>query len=41
VKRTKFWKKLPLGVVGMKEFELIALGPLAPFAMLIGEPPRS
>jgi hypothetical protein len=25
----------------MMEFELIALGPLAPLAMLIGEPPRS
>jgi hypothetical protein len=30
-------EKLPLGVAGMMEFELIALGPLA---MLIGEPPR-
>jgi hypothetical protein len=29
---------LPLGVAGMMEFELIALGPLAPLAMLIGEP---
>src|SRR6266446_5149622 len=34
-------EKLPLGVAGMMEFELIALGPLAPLAMLIGEPPRS
>jgi hypothetical protein len=33
-------EKLPLGVAGMMEFELIALGPLAPLAMLIGEPPR-
>ncbi|MDI4234734.1 hypothetical protein OZ411_18175 [Bradyrhizobium sp. Arg237L] len=34
-------EKLPLGVAGMMEFELIALGPLAPLAMLIAEPPRS
>jgi|ERR1700722_5520940 hypothetical protein len=34
-------EKLPLGVAGMMEFELIALGPLAPLATLIGEPPRS
>src|SRR5258708_9795200 len=34
-------EKLPLGVAGMMEFELIALGPLAPLAMLIGDPPRS
>jgi hypothetical protein len=34
-------EKLPLGVAGMMEFELIALGPLAPLAMLIGEPPRA
>jgi pimeloyl-ACP methyl ester carboxylesterase len=34
-------EKLPLGVAGMMEFELIALGPLAPLAMLISEPPRS
>jgi hypothetical protein len=33
-------EKQPLGVAGMMEFELIALGPLAPLAMLIGEPPR-
>jgi hypothetical protein len=33
-------EKLPLGVAGMMEFELIALGPLAPLAMLVGEPPR-
>lgn len=33
-------EKLPLGVAGMMEFELIALGPLKPLAMLIGEPPR-
>jgi hypothetical protein len=31
-------EKLPLGVAGMMEFELIALAPLA---MLIGEPPRT
>jgi hypothetical protein len=31
-------EKLPLGIAGMMEFELIALGPLA---LLIGEPPRS
>jgi hypothetical protein len=34
-------EKLPLGVAGMMEFELIALGPLAPLAMLIGDPPRT
>jgi hypothetical protein len=34
-------EKLPLGVAGMMEFELIALGPLAPLAMLIVEPPGS
>jgi hypothetical protein len=34
-------EKLPLGVAGMMEFELIALGPLAPLAMLIGNPLRS
>ncbi len=34
-------EKLPLGVAGMMEFELIALGPLAPLAMLIGEPPKA
>ena len=33
-------EKLPLGVHGMMEFELIALGPLAPLARLIGEPLR-
>ena len=33
-------EKLPLGVAGMMEFELIPLGPLKPLAMLIGEPPR-
>ena len=32
-------EKLPLGVVGMMEFELIPLGPLKPLAMLVGEPP--
>jgi hypothetical protein len=34
-------EQLPLGVAGMMEFELIALGPLAPLAMLIGEPARA
>ncbi len=34
-------EKLPLGVAGMMTFELIALGPLAPLAMLIGDPPRA
>jgi hypothetical protein len=34
-------EKLPLGVAGMMDFELIALGPLAPLAMLVGDPPRS
>jgi hypothetical protein len=34
-------EKLPLGVAGMMEFELIALSPLKPLAMLIGEPPRA
>ena len=34
-------EKPPLGVAGTMEFELIALGPLAPLAMLIAEPPRS
>jgi hypothetical protein len=33
-------EKLPLGVAGMMEFELIALSPLKPLAMLIGEPSR-
>ena len=32
-------ERLPLGVAGMMEFELIALGPLKPLAMLIGQPP--
>jgi hypothetical protein len=31
-------EKLPLGVAGMMEFELIALGPLKPLAMLLQEP---
>jgi len=31
-------EKLPLGVAGMMEFELIPLSPLKPLAMLIGEP---
>ena len=34
-------EKLPLGVAGIMEIELIALGPLAPLAMLMGEPPGS
>jgi hypothetical protein len=34
-------EQLPLGVAGMMEFELIALAPLKPLAMLIGEPPRT
>jgi hypothetical protein len=33
-------EKLPLGVAGMMEFELIPLGPLRPLAMLIGEAAR-
>lgn len=33
-------EKLPLGVASMMEFELVALGPLTPLAMLISEPPR-
>lgn len=32
-------EKLPLGVAGMMEFELIPLGPLKPLAMLVSEPP--
>jgi hypothetical protein len=32
-------EKLPLGVAGMMEFELIALAPLKPLAMLLGAPP--
>jgi len=32
-------EKLPLGVAGMMEFELIPLGPLKPLAMLLVEPP--
>jgi hypothetical protein len=31
-------EKLPLGVAGMMEFELIALAPLKPLALLIGDP---
>ena len=34
-------EKLPLGVAGMMDFELIPLGPLKPLAMLIGEASRS
>lgn len=33
--------KLPLGVAGMMEFELIALSPLKPLALLIGDPPAA
>jgi hypothetical protein len=33
-------EKLPLGVAGMMEFELIALSPLKPLAMLLTEPAR-
>jgi hypothetical protein len=33
-------EKLPLGVAGMMEFELIPLGPLKPLSMLVGDPPR-
>lgn len=31
-------EKLPLGIAGMMEFELIPLGPLRPLNMLLGEP---
>ena len=34
-------QKLPLGVAGMMEFELIALSPLKPLALLIGDPPSA
>jgi hypothetical protein len=34
-------EKLPLGLAGMMEFELIALGPLADVTMLIGESPSA
>jgi hypothetical protein len=33
-------EQMPLGVAGMMDFELIALGPLAPLAMLIADPPH-
>jgi hypothetical protein len=33
-------EKLPLGLAGMMEFELIPLALLNPLAILIGEPPR-
>jgi hypothetical protein len=33
-------EKLPLGVAGMMTFELMALGPMKPLAMLIGAPAR-
>jgi hypothetical protein len=34
-------EKFPLGVAGMMEFELIALSPLKPLAMLLGDPART
>lgn len=34
-------EKLPLGVAGMMEFELIPLGPLKPLAMLLGGAPTA
>jgi hypothetical protein len=34
-------EKLPLGVAGMMDFELIPLGPLKPLAALVAEPPHS
>jgi hypothetical protein len=34
-------EKLPLGVAGMMEFELIALSPLKPLALLIGDLPHT
>jgi hypothetical protein len=34
----KLLEKLPLGVAGMMEFELIPLGPLKPLNMLLGGP---
>ena len=34
-------EKLPLGVAGMMEFEFIALSPLKPLALLIGDPPAA
>jgi hypothetical protein len=34
-------EKLPLGVAGMMEFELIALSPLTPLAMLLTDPRHS
>jgi hypothetical protein len=34
-------EKLPLGVAGMMEFELIALSPLKPLALLIADPPHA
>jgi hypothetical protein len=34
-------EKQPLGVAGMMEFELIALAPLKPLAMLIADPART
>jgi hypothetical protein len=33
-------EKLPLGMAGMMEFELIPLGPLKPLAGLLGDSPR-
>jgi hypothetical protein len=34
-------EKLPLGIAGMMDFELIPLGPLKPLAALVAEPPHS
>jgi hypothetical protein len=33
-------EQLPLGVAGLMEFDLIALGPLKPLGLLLGEPPK-
>jgi hypothetical protein len=33
-------EKLPLGVAGLMEFDLVALGPLKPLGLLLGEPPK-
>lgn len=34
-------EKLPLGVAGLMDFELIPLGPLKPLHFLVGEPPAA
>lgn len=39
-KASEILEQLPLGVAGMMAFEFIALSPLKPLAMLIGEPPK-